>query len=280
MYRLRHFIYLTLFFCSCNFQNSDKELIKENFDCSHGQMKSAWYQHGSDELHSDIKLLNNKFSIVVDTNHRATNFISSVENYFRERSISLDTSDLNWTDDWGKLAVQQKFKKVREEKILNRKKADSVHYLNNLGQPQVWLINNSNDTVTIQMQDGSYICTLQAKTRSGCWYSIQYWRFSSCGNSYYEKHFPPKTGNSFITTLPNEGDYNTNFRYKLLGADKFYYSNEFTGRINYCEFVEDSTIYKKNGERFHYKLDTFIHLSKIQQYKVYHMALRKLGGQS
>ena len=113
------------------------------------------------------------------------------------------------------------------------------------------------------MQDWSYICLLQGLTKGGQWFPIQYWRFSTCGNSYYDKHFPPKTANSFITTIPNKGDYETKLRFKLLGIDKFYYSNEFTGKINYCDFVEDSTNYndRRSKPEPHYKLDSIVHLS-------------------
>ena len=157
---------------------------------------------------------------------------------------------------------KQKFEKLEKQKISYRQQADSAHIKNNQGQNQVWIINNSKDTVTIQMQDWSFICVLQAKTKGGQWYPIQYWRFSTCGNSYYSKHFPPKTANSFVTKLPNEGDYKTKIRYKLLGADKFFYSNEFDGRINYCEFVEDSTNYNNRGEpQPHFKLDSLIYLA-------------------
>lgn len=257
---------MTLLFLiiGCDNKQPEKEkIVAETFDCKTGQMKPAWYEHGIDEPIPNIKGLQNEFTIIVDTNFKATNFISFNEDYSRERSTKLDTSDLNWTDDWGKLTIKQKLEKVNQEKKDYLIQADSAHILNNQGQQQVWIINNSKDTVTIQMQDWSFICILQAKTKGGQWYPIQYWRFSTCGNSYYAKHFPPKTANSFVTKLPNEGDYKTKLRYKLLGADKFFYSNEFDGRINYCEFVEDSTNYNNGrGElQPHFKLDSLINLA-------------------
>lgn len=261
---MRHYInILALIFLitGCDNKQSEKEkIVAETFDCKTGQMKSAWYEHGIDEPIPNIKGLQNEFVIIVDTNFKATNFISFDEDYSRERSTKLDTSDLSWTDDWEKLTTKQKLEKVNQEKKSYLIQADSAHILNNQGQQQVWIINNSKDTVTIQMQDWSFICVLQAKTIGEQWYPIQYWSFSTCGNSYYFKHFPPKTANSFVTKLPNEGDYKTKLRYKLLGADKFFYSNEFDGRINYCEFVEDSTNYNNRiGEpQPHFKLDSLI----------------------
>jgi hypothetical protein len=258
---------LTLLFLitGCDNKQSEKEkVVVETFDCKTGQMKPAWYEHGIDEQIPNIKGLQNEFVIIVDTNSKAKNFISFDEDYSRERSNKLDTSDLNWTDNWEQLTPKQKFEKVNQEKKSYLIQADSAHFLNNQGQQQVWIINNSRDTVTIQMQDWSFICVLQAKTKGGQWYPIQYWRFSTCGNSYGFKKFPPKTANSFITELPNKGDYLTKLRYKLLGENKYYYSNEFEGKINYCEFVEDSTDYndRYDNKKPHFKLDTLIKIAR------------------
>lgn len=257
---------LTFLFGSCQTKNQqDKKLFKENFNCTTGLMKSAWYEHGIDEKIPPIKNLSNDFVILVDTNFKATNFISFDEDYSRTQANELDTAYLSLLDpeEWEKLSAKQKIEKLAEQKISYKQQADSAHIKNNQGQNQVWVINNTTDTVSIQMQDWSYICVLQGLTKGGQWFPIQYWRFSTCGNSYHDKRFPPKTANSFITTIPNKGDYETKFRFKLLGTDKFYYSNEFTGKINYCDFVEDSTNYndRRSKPEPHYKLDSIIHLS-------------------
>lgn len=252
---------------SCTNKKAKKEMIVAGtFDCKTGEMQSAWYTMGQDEISPKITGLKPEFIILVDTNLKATNFISFHEQYNRENSTELDTSDLNWTDGWDKLTIKQKLEKVRKERKSYQIQADSIHLLNNQGQQLVWIINNSKDTVTIQMQDWSFICILQAKTKSGQWNPMQYWRFSTCGNSYYLKHFPPKTANSFITKLPDKGDYKTKLRFKLLGKDKYYYSNEFDGKINYCEFVEDCTHYntRQGTPQPHFKLERLINL--IWQY--------------
>ncbi|MVN23262.1 hypothetical protein [Mucilaginibacter arboris] len=254
-------------FGSCQTKNkTDDKSINERFNCLKGLMKSAWYEHGIDERIPPIKNVDYGFIILVDTNFKATNFISFDEDFSRKRSKALDTTDYTLHDnEWEKMTSKQKLDKVFEQKLYYKKQADSAHIKNNLGQNQVWVINNTTDTVSIQMQDWSYICILQGLTKSGQWLPIQYWRFSNCGNSYYDKHFLPKTANSFITTLPNTGNYQTKLRFKLLGTDKFYYSNEFTGKINYCDFVEDSLNYdnRRSKPKPHYKLDTLIHLSML-----------------
>lgn len=257
---------LTFLFGSCQTKDqTEKKTFDENFKCTKGLMKGAWYEHGIDETIPPIKNLRSGFFILVDTNYKATNFISFDEDYSRTKSKTLDTSFLSLLnpEDWEKFSLEEKLEKLSEQKVSYKQQADSAHIKNNQGQNQIWIINNTTDTVSIQMQDWSYICILQGLTKGGQWFPIQYWRFSTCGNSYYDKHFPPKTVNSFITTIPKKGDYETKLRFKLLGIDKFYYSNEFTGNINYCDFVEDSTTYIDRGSKPepHYKLDTLVHLS-------------------
>ncbi|HZH94310.1 MAG TPA: hypothetical protein VEY06_00435 [Flavisolibacter sp.] len=267
MQNLLLFIFCWSFlFGSCQTKNQqDIKPFNEDFNCTKGLMKNAWYEHGIDENIPPIKSLSSGFVILLDTNFKATNFISFDEDYSRTQSNELDTSYLSLSDPeaWGKLSVKQKFERLVERKTSYKQQADSLHIKNNQGQNQVWIINNTADTVSIQMQDWSYICVLQGLTKGGQWFAIQYWKFSSCGNSYYDKHFPPQTANSFITTIPSKGDYETKLRFKLLGTDKFYYSNEFTGRINYCDFVEDSTNFNDSRSKPepYYKLDSIIHLS-------------------
>jgi hypothetical protein len=250
--------------CKTNKQKDEKS-INEIFNCRTGLMEKAWYEQGIDEKIPTLKNLDTGFIILVDTNFKATNFISIDEEYTRMLSNEPNTAYLSIFEPevWEKLSVKQKLKKLKEQKFSYKQQADSLHIKNNQGQNRVWLINNTIDTVSIQMQDFSYICVLQGLTKGGQWFPVQFWKFSTCGNSYIDKHFPPKTANSFITTIPNRGDFETKLRFKLLGTDKFYYSNEFIGKINYCEFVEDSTNYNEriSPPKPHYKLDSIVHLS-------------------
>jgi hypothetical protein len=247
--------------CKNNTCDNEK-VVEESFDCKKGEMTQANYAIGINETIPNIQGLQNGFLIIVDTNNKATNFISFDEYSSRKYTLELDTSYFSRTKGWEKLTSKQKIEKVQQEKISLLNQAESFHKLDKQGKHRVWIINNTRDTVTIQMQDWSFICVLQAKTKSGQWYPIQYWQFSFCGSGYYYKHFPPNTGNSFINKLPNKGDYITKLRYKLLGADKFYYSNEFDGRISYCEFVEDSISFKDRPgpPRPHFKLDSLINM--------------------
>jgi hypothetical protein len=107
---------------------------------------------------------------------------------------------------------------------------------------RVWIINNTSDTIRIESEEGYYMCLLQAKNKNAQWKRIEYWVFSDCGNSYmYPKYFSPKSACSFTDNKHDSGNYQTLLRYQLLGHHKLYYSNEFIGRINEDEFLDDTT---------------------------------------
>ena len=246
MMRIIVTIIISVVLISCKHRNQEHECVK-------GLMKAAYYQHGMDTAMPQIKDLKVGFVIHVDTNIKAHHFISFCEDFARRRSI--DTVEaLRFTYDAEKTRLTSK----QIERILNKNKAeaDSIHRINNSGQQLVWLINNSNDTVILQMQDWLYICILEAIDINKEWRPIEYWCFSRCGNSYYNKKIMPKMANSFVMDIPRNGDYKTKLRFKLLGLDKFYYSNTFDGKINYCCFKEDVSKYEKGMP--HFKLEKLI----------------------
>jgi len=250
---LQCIIIISFVSCADNQSGTKKELV-ENFNCTEGQMQPAWYEHGMDEQVPDIGKLKNKFLIVVNPRLKAINFISAEEDNLRYPMYLNTGIDEEWTANNGKPNPNK----------VSQRQADAIYLANNSGKQQVWIINNAEDTVGVQMQDGSYICVLEAKTKTGKWLPIQYWRFSTCGNSYYHKYFPPKTANSFVAELPSEGNYKTKMRYKLLGSNRYYFSNEFNGKINYCQFVEDKRNYTnyKGHNQPHFKLDSLKLLSR------------------
>jgi hypothetical protein len=257
---MRHAILLIIFFSclagNCQTVNSPaKKSIIAPITCSTGLMKRAGNEYGMDEPVPPIKGLANDFIILVDPKLKASNFISFEEQCYRHQSNDPDTFRFKYVNelDWNTISPEKKFAIADSIKSTRKRMADSVHVLNNKGENQVWIINNTPNVVSVQMQDWLFICILQGLTKDGQWLPIQYWQFSGCGNSYHNKEFAPKTANSFLFTIPNKGNYQTKLRFKLLGADRFYYSNEFTGKIDYCQFVE-------NSPEPNYKLDSMIQL--------------------
>jgi hypothetical protein len=236
------FCLLTLSSNSQYLTKIDRVQINANQCCDVGQMKVAWYEKSYTDTILPAKNLSNKFIILVDTNSKTTNFISDYEYYLRRQFIKLDTSAfyLMYLDKWTKLTLNEKQEFINQQMLLSKYRADSIHSANNQGQIQVWVINNTESNISIQMQDFSYICVLQALTKDGQWTSIQNWRFSGCGNSYVGKTFKPKMANSFLAIIPKNGNYETKLRFKMLGTDNIYYSNEFIGKINFFDLVNNN----------------------------------------
>jgi hypothetical protein len=231
---------------SCDTKQPDvKRPPVDKFNCLKGEMKAAWYEAGKDEI-SSFNLTDEKFSILVDTNNKAINFISESEDLSRNLAMEKDTSKLSRILVKEIMSNEKKMELINEFRRESLIYADSQHYLNNNGKIQVWLLNNSDDTIYVQMRDACYICILQALTKEGEWLPIQYHIYSSCGNSYYDKPILKKMANSFVMDYPNSGDYTTKLRFELSGRDKSYYSNEFIGKIDYCEFVRDTISKRRN----------------------------------
>lgn len=229
-------LFLVLVSFNCYYSETEAYwLNKDYIECEEGQMGYAQYEEGLDQPIPELLKQKSGFGIYVDTSNFASNFISYHEN-------SLRTSDFN----------------------RNPKEADSIHLLNNTNKRQVWIYNASAKEVMIQMQDWWYICVLQAKTPNGKWRPIQYWRFSRCGMSYYDKPFKPNTVNSFVFEIPEYGNYRTKLRFKLLGKGKFHYSNSFFGLINFCDFVQNPKSYSHGriNREPNYKLDSLIKLTE------------------
>lgn len=101
-------------------------------------------------------------------------------------------------------------------------------------------VNNSTGTIILQTQDGSLMAVMQGLSKSGQWCAIQFWQFSHCLRSYHNVGFRPNAAGAFVAQLPNQGNYETKFRFKLIGKDRFYYSDEFTGKIDYCAFKDSA----------------------------------------
>lgn len=192
----------------------------------------------------------NRFVILADTNSTAHNFISFWERNLRRCAAQADTIHVIRDEAWQKLTAQQKQTQAAHKQATCGQQADSTHIANNRGHFQIWLLNNSADTVHLARQDGVLICVLQARGKDQRWHSMQYWQFSMCGNSYYDQLLLPGERFALLGKLPKRGPDKIKLRYKLAGTGRFYYSNEFESRVDYHDFVENNPCYKRavNGD--------------------------------
>lgn len=94
---------------------------------------------------------------------------------------------------------------------------------------------SSVDTAKIEVQDGSFMMTVEAIDPKGKWKPIEYWSRSWCGNSYYSALIPPK--HMYMTRgVKCSGDFYTKCRMKVFNQRDSLFSNEFHMAINETQF--------------------------------------------
>jgi hypothetical protein len=245
-------------------KKSARQLADElAMDTAKPAIQRAWYEFDT-EAKAPTGISSGSFSILADTSFKAAGFVSIEERFLRYFSTVADTTisyyRAEWVRPWKKLTKQQRRNRIAREQAAYARKADSLHKLNNQGSYRVWLLNNSADTIALATQDASLICVLQAQNACRQWQAVEFWRSSGCGNSNIAKYLLPQEPISFLAKSPRHGNFKTTLRYKLAGAKRFYYSNEFEGYVNYGNFKEAAPFYLdadgiKRESRPLYKLD-------------------------
>lgn len=183
------------------------------------------------------------FVVVVLPELKQPNFVSFEENYAREEA--------NGTDNF----LSERFKHLKltgaaEQEFYKKHRAMQLRYADSLhtaaeSMDEVWLINKTNKSQIFLAQDGSPIMILEAQNENKEWQPITFWGFSGCGNSYHDPiGFKRNDGIRMRISLPKQGDFATKLRFKVNGLGKFYYSNVFDGKIDYCSFIDEP---KKNA---------------------------------
>ncbi len=199
------------------------------------QMSYATNEFGTDQQFRPITGGENEFSIISKPSLKPLNFVSAIEKYYLSQTSTIDTSIFNiMFSNWKTMSNEQKLKLMEQRKLIYAKMADSLHKVNNTGHQLVYMINNTNQEIMLQIQDNSFIGILEAFDDQK-WKPIQYWGHSKCGNSYMLKHIPKDESILYVSPI-HTGNHAVKLRYKVLGRDRFYYSNIFDGYINISEF--------------------------------------------
>jgi hypothetical protein len=223
-------------------KKSSQQLAAElAMDTAKPAIQCAWYEYDA-EVKALPTTARTGFTVLADTSFKAADFISTEERFLRHFSTASDTTissyRADWVAPWKRLTKQQRRARIAREQASYARKADSLHTLNNRGRFRVWLLNNSADTIALNTEGESLVCVLQAQNMAKKWQPVQFWRFSSCGNSNIAKYLLPQESISFLASIPRKGNFKTALRYKIAGIKQFYYSNEFEGRIDYGEFKD------------------------------------------
>lgn len=118
----------------------------------------------------------------------------------------------------------------------------------------VYIVNPTNKTIRVEEQDGRLMIIQEAKDKNGNWKPIEFWQFSSCGNSYGGIALKP---NSYIFTkiVAYRGEFETTLRLKMLNDTIVYYSEPFKGSINLTQM--DTLLIKQK-----FRLTNFFSIEK------------------
>lgn len=99
----------------------------------------------------------------------------------------------------------------------------------------IYILNKTNDSITISKQDWSLYLIQEAKDKNGNWKPIEYWQYATCGNSYLSNKLEPN-GVLKTESIAYNGNFETEIRFKFLNGKKIYYSSSVTGKINENQF--------------------------------------------
>ena len=137
--------------------------------------------------------------------------------------------------------IKKEFKNVNKSKkeilVITKKLNDSLF--------SIFVYNNTNDSINIELQDRSLFLIQEAKNQNEEWKPIEYWAMSNCGNSFKNSKI---LSNEILRTksLQYNGNFKTQIRFKLYNSDKVYYSNSLNGAININQFKIPEEIYESN----------------------------------
>jgi len=129
---------------------------------------------------------------------------------------------------------------TNEISLILEKSNDSLH--------SIYVINNKNDSQNIRKQDWHLYLIQEAIDTDGEWSPIEYWQYSSCGNSYLSDKIDSDQILK-VKSIAYNGNYKTLIRFKLLHMNKVYYSNSIDGFIDLNQFsiprnISEDRIYR------------------------------------
>ncbi len=98
------------------------------------------------------------------------------------------------------------------------------------------IVNSTASPIPISLQDWHLFLIQEAKNKQGEWKPIEYWEYSTCGNSYLTETLKP---NGFLETksIAYSGNYETEIRFKWLHNHQVYYTNPIKGAVHTSQFL-------------------------------------------
>ncbi|MBO6200496.1 MAG: hypothetical protein J6N74_02615 [Chryseobacterium sp.] len=100
----------------------------------------------------------------------------------------------------------------------------------------IFIKNSSNENLVLVPQDNSLYLIQEAIDKKGNWKPIEFWGFSTCGNSYDRKINFDSNQIIELDSPKYKGDFSTKIRFKLRLNNQIYYSNSLPSTINISKF--------------------------------------------
>ena len=100
----------------------------------------------------------------------------------------------------------------------------------------IFIKNSSNENLVLVPQDNSLYLIQEAIDKKGNWKPIDFWGFSTCGNSYDRKINFNSNQIIELDSPKYKGDFSTKIRFKLRLNNQVYYSNSLPSTINISKF--------------------------------------------
>ncbi len=222
--------------------SSQCQVSTPNSGCENGTMALLTIEPSFETIKLPKFKKRKGFYIEVDPGKKSQNFITDEEYYFRTQSVTMDTTDVGYVADWDLFNLEEKLAIVKRKKKQYKELADKIHMETNQGQQLISLVNSNKRGIYFPSICSIPLIVLQAKNTNGEWKTIRFIQFASCGSCYSTSLIPRSSKLDFIVQLPDQGDYSTMLRFKMLYKDQFIFSNEFTYDIDYCDFFEESDI--------------------------------------
>ncbi|UKB83363.1 hypothetical protein LF887_20480 [Chryseobacterium sp. MEBOG06] len=103
--------------------------------------------------------------------------------------------------------------------------------------------NMTEDSLFIPTQDSKFYMIKEMKSSSGIWKPIEFWRYSTCGNSYFESATIPPEKSKQTEIQFTKGKSSTEIRIKFLFKNQIYYSNSLKVKLNLSVLNQKKDLY-------------------------------------
>lgn len=100
----------------------------------------------------------------------------------------------------------------------------------------LYIKNNQDQTLKLIPEDNSLYIIQEALNQKNEWNPIEFWGYSTCGNSYENTIIFEPQSILHVTTMKYSGSFKTKIRFRLLLQNKIYFSNEIPSTVNLSKF--------------------------------------------